>query len=215
MTICFFARGATIALGLGILAGCSSVQFDTNTTTEAEFDTVFASADALAFAGAPLFGTATYEGEMQIDTMAGSTKTGSIRGGLVMDVSFAATEPFTAHAGGFAGTVNGQRVTYSGTLSSDDAPGLLPINSIYNTGIGTARTSSMWVTIGGTLRNDDTGVRNRMRAGTRLVGDFRGVNARVISGDAQMVINPSRGTSAITGTDTEATVTGEFYAISN
>jgi hypothetical protein len=192
------------------LAGCATIKFDPNTTTEAQFDTVFATNDALALAAAPLFGTGTYEGEMQVDTMASGTKTGSIRGGLIMDVSFASTEPFTATAGGFAGNINGQRVTFSGNISSDDAPGLLPINTLIRTGFD---STGMWVTMGGTLTNDDTGVRNRLRAGSRLVGEFRGANARAITGDAQMVIRPRGGTSAITGTADEATVTGEFYAI--
>lgn len=208
------ARTLALPALLAALSACSGTSFEPNTTTEAQFESVLAAQNALAPSSAPLFGSATYEGEVQIDTMGGTTKNGSIRGDLIMDVSFTnVTSPFSVEAGGFAGTIDGKRVTYSGTLSSDDAPGILPLNYILP--IGEDGTSTMWVTIGGTLKNDDTGVRNRMRAGTRLTGDFRGTKGSVITGDAQMVINPRGGVSAITGTSDEATVTGAFYAISN
>ncbi|MAM62060.1 hypothetical protein [Maritimibacter sp. UBA3975] len=210
MTIQFRAHVLALPLICAALSGCATIKFDPNTTTEAQFDTVFATNNALARSAAPLFGSASYEGEVQVDTMAGGVKTGSIRGGLVMDVSFASTEPFTATAGGFAGDINGKRVTFSGNISSEDAPGLIPLNTLIRTGFD---NTGMWVTMGGTLTNDDTGVRNRLRAGSRLTGEFRGVNARAITGDTELVINPRRGTSAITGSADEATVTGEFYAI--
>ncbi|MBL6427201.1 MAG: hypothetical protein HOY44_06705 [Maritimibacter sp.] len=216
-----FARPFAAALACAAMSACSTVNFDTNTTTEAQFDTVFATNNALTPAAVPIFGSATYEGEIQIDTISGTTQSGSIRGGLIMEASFSSTDPITATAGGFAGTVNGQRVTYSGQLSSDDAPGLLPLNQVLTSGFGPTAASTMFVSIGGTLRNDDTGVRNRLQAGfgtaqgSWLQGDFRGSNARVVTGEAQFNINPSGGVSAITGTANDAIVTGQFYGVAN
>lgn len=203
------------------MSACSSVSFDENTTTQAQFDTALATNAALAPSTVPLFGSATYEGEMQIDTMSGTTQSGSIRGGLIMEASFSSTNPITATAGGFAGTIDGKRVTYSGQLSSDDAPGLLPLNVITRNGVGVNATADMFVSIGGTLRNDETGVRNRLQSGfgtgqgSWLDGSFRGANARAVTGDVQLNIEPRGGRSAITGTTNDAIVTGDFYAVAN
>ncbi|MEC7760364.1 MAG: hypothetical protein VX874_00470 [Pseudomonadota bacterium] len=214
-------RTVSVALACIAVSACSSVEFDENTTTQAQFDTALALNTRLVEAAVPVLGSATYEGEIQIDTMSGTTQSGSIRGGLVMEASFTSTDPITATAGGFAGTINGQRVTYSGQLSSNDAPGIYPVNRITTSFLTANPTSTMWVSIGGTLTNDETGVRNRLRAGfgeaegSWLQGSFRGADARAVTGDVQFNIEPRGGRSAITGTTNDAIVTGDFYAVAN
>jgi hypothetical protein len=182
--------------------------------SKSSFDDAFAKAQGLGPTTTPLSGTATYNGRMHVLTGA-SADTGSITGDVEMTADFGSGTPFSATARNFAGTVEGAPVTYSGTLSSAQATDSSPINSLITSPLppiaGGGESSSLVLSIGGTLTNDDTGVNNTVNPGSSMNANFYGPDGKAVAGAVAWNVTPD-GTSAITGSASNASVGGQWYA---
>ncbi|MAM62061.1 MAG: hypothetical protein CMH11_11270 [Maritimibacter sp.] len=200
------------------LSGCFLTGGGTGISgTKAEFDAAFLDAAGLGPTTTPLSGTATYNGEMQIITVDNAGQSGSIRGAVEMNANFASATPFSAEATNFSGEVRGTEVSYSGTLSSGQATDSSPINLLTTTALpaiaGGGEASAMTLSIGGTLTNEDTGVKNTLNPGSTMNGNFFGNDGKAVGGAVGWSVAVDGGTSAITGTGTgtNGAVGGQWY----
>jgi hypothetical protein len=215
MTIMKIGVAITLATSL---SGCFLTGGANVSGTKAEFDAAFLDAMSEGPTTTPLTGSATYNGEMQVLTVDNTGTTGSIRGAVEMNANFASATPFSAEMSNFSGTVNGNDVSFSGTLSSDQATDSSPINQLATTPLpaiaGGGEASAMTLSIGGTLTTDDTGVKNTLNPGSTMNGNFFGTNGRIVGGATGWSIAVDGGTSALTGTGTgtNGAIGGQWYA---
>ncbi len=199
---------------MSLLAGC----FGNNgvSATPEEFNEAFLAAAGLGVTTTPLSGSATYNGEMQILTLENGSESGSIRGALELTANFASATPFTMSATDFAGEINGQQTTFSGTLTHDQSTDRSAFNEIRTAALpaiaGGGETTSMALSFGGTLTEDATGVENKFEPGSNLMGNFYGTDGQAVAGAVGVAITPTGGTSAITGASFGAATGGQFYA---
>lgn len=209
-------RLGALAAVTSLLAGCFGSGTNISATPEA-FDAAYLEAAGFGPTITPLSGTATYNGEMQIKTVDTSGETGAIRGALELTANFASASPFSATASNFSGEVNGQAVSFSGTLSSDQATDKSPINELATNPLpaiaGGGETSAMVLSLGGTLTNEDSGVKNEFRPGTNITGNFYGTDGKAVAGAVGAAVLPTGGTSVITGNTSGAVTGGQWYAL--
>lgn len=201
---------AVVLCGCGVLSSSQALDLSAD-GYDAGFLAVMSEGPAIT----PVSGSATYSGAIELTAPGGR---GDIRGQLELTADFDAATPFSATASGFQGTIDGQDVTYSGTLSSDAASDATPRNEVIITDLpeiaSSGEATAMVLSLGGTLTNDDTGVNNALQTRSWIKGNVYGRRAEDLAGTLRFFVLPD-GPSALTGNAQETTVRGTWWVQSD